>query len=376
MELNRQNVRKIMGIIAFGIGLFWLLNNLGPITVSFKRIFNVFSPFILGGVLAFILNIPMSKIENYIKSKQKKKKSKLPVRTISITLSLLIFLFVILTISLLLIPELVENIQTLLKNIPGFINETQEWILKLVNDYPDIQVRIKEAFADNANINNIAVTVLNYVINGSLNFVSSLVTSLFTIFTAIVFAIYMLSQKEYLIKGIKKMMFAYLKPSHVNKITEIGELANKTFSKFISGQCVEVIILGCIFFVVLTAFRFPYALIISVLITITALIPMFGAMIAMVIGALLIAVTNPLQAVIFIVVFQVIQQIENNFIYPKVVGKSVGLSSIWTLLAILVGGSLMGVTGMLLGLPLASVLYAILRNETNQRLNEKKIKIK
>ena len=148
----------------------------------------------------------------------------------------------------------------------------------------------------------------------------------------------------------------------------------RIFSKFISGQCVEAAILGSIFFVVLSIFRFPYALIISILTTVTALIPIFGAMIAMIIGAILIAITNPIQAVIFIIVFQVIQQIEGNFIYPRVVGKSVGLSPMWTLLAITVGGSLFGIVGMLIGLPLASILYAIIKVNVNNRLKEKKIK--
>lgn len=375
MELNKENIKKIIGIIAFGIGFYWILNNLDGALSFINKLFKLLFPFILGGMLAFVLNIPMTKIENFIKKKQKKKKSKLPVRTISIVLSLVLFIVFIAIIAFLLIPELVDNIRLLLSNIPKVINDIQEWIIDLVDNYPDIQKQIEKTFSSKMNFNDIIVSVLNYVINGSINIITSLVSSLFTLFTAIVFAVYMLSQKEYLISGIKKVMYAYMKKEHVEKILEIASLANHTFSKFISGQCVEAIILGCIFFVVLSLLRFPYALIISVLITITALIPMFGAMIAMVIGALLIAVTSPMKAIIFIAVFQVIQQIENNFIYPKVVGKSVGLSSIWTLLAIILGGSLMGIVGMLIGLPLASILYAILRSETNEKLRKKKIKI-
>ena len=375
MELTKDNIKKIIGIIAFGIGFYWLLNNLDGVGSFVDRLFGLLFPFILGGVMAFILNIPMMKIEKFIKIKQKKKNSHLPVRTISIIISLVLFLAFILIISLLLIPELVDNVSLLLSNIPKVIDNIQDWIIDLADNYPDIQKQIEKTFSSDMNFNDIIVTVLNYVINGSINIITSLVSSLFTLFTAIVFAVYMLSQKEYLISGVKKLMYAYMKKSHVEKILEVASLANRTFSKFISGQCVEAILLGCIFFVILTVFQFPYALIISVLISITALIPMFGAMIAMIIGALLIAVTNPIKALIFIVVFQVIQQIENNFIYPKVVGKSVGLSSIWTLLAIILGGSLMGVVGMIISLPLASILYAILRSETNQQLIKKKIKI-
>lgn len=375
MELNKKNMQQLMILISFGIGLFWILSNLELVLGFLSHFIHLLLPFIIGAIIAFILNIPMTKIESFIKGKFKNKNTKLPIRTISITLSLVFFLAFILLICFLLIPELIDNIQLLIKNIPHFFENIQTWILNLAGNYPEIQTKIQEVFKDTTNVNNIMINVLNYIINGSINFITSLISSLFTIFTAIVFAVYMLSQKEYLHRGVTKMMYAYLKKDHVEKITEIASLSNRTFSKFISGQCVEAFILGTIFFVVLTLLRFPYALIISVITTVTALIPMFGAMIAMIIGALLIAVTNPLEAVLFIIVFQVIQQIENNFIYPKVVGKSVGLASMWTLMAVILGGSMFGIVGMIIGLPLASILYAILRKVTNDRLNKKKIKI-
>lgn len=376
MELNKENIQKIVGIIAFGVGFYWLLNNLTGVGDFIHRFFRLLFPFILGGVIAFILNIPMTKIEKFIKKKLKRKKTHFPVRTISITLALLIFFAVIVAISFLLIPELIENIQLLISNIPQVVSDVQDWALKLADDYPDIQKQIEAAFESNGtNFNDFIVSVLNHVINGSLNFVSSLVSGLFTVFTAIVFAIYMLNQKEQLVVGSKKLMYAYVKKQHADKVIDMARLANQTFSKFISGQCVEAVLLGCIFFAVLNLLGFPYALIISVLISITALIPMFGAMIAMVIGAVLIAVTSPIKAILFIIIFQIIQQIENNFIYPKVVGKSVGLSSMWTLLAVILGGSLMGIVGMIIGLPLASIIYAIIKNETNERLAEKNIRV-
>jgi len=375
MELNKTNMKKLMILITFGIGLFWLLSNISVITNFISHFINLLFPFILGGILAFILNIPMTKIENYILSKIDDKDTKIPVRLISIIMSIAILILIIMIIAFLLIPELIQNIQMLIGNIPEFINNIEGWVLNLVDNYPEIKKPIEDVFKDTTNFNNVMVTVLNYVVNGSLGFITNLVSSIFTVFTAIVFAVYMLGQKEYLQRGIKKIMYAYMKKDYVKRIMKIASLANKTFAKFISGQCVEAVILGAIFFVVLTLLRFPYALIISVLTTATALIPMFGAMIAMFIGALLIAVTNPVQALLFIVVFQIIQQIENNFIYPKVVGKSVGLSSIWTLLAVILGGSLMGISGMIIGLPLASILYAILKEETNEQLEKKKIKI-
>lgn len=373
MTLTKENIKKILGIIIFSITFYWLLNNLVGVRSIVSRIFGLLSPFILGGVFAFVLNIPMTKIENLLKKKVKSKR--FPVRTVSIILSLVIFLGIIAFVLLLLIPELIDNVKMLIDSIPKVIDDIQVWILNLANNYPDIQKQISSTFQTDMNYNDVVVKVLNYVINGSVSFITGTVSKLFTLFTALVFAVYMLSQKEYLLRGIKKIMYAYVKKNQVDKILDIANLANNTFSKFISGQCVEAIILGCIFFVVLTLCGFPYALLISVLTAVTALIPMFGAMIAMLVGALLISVNNLFQALLFIIVFQIIQQIENNFIYPKVVGKSVGLSSIWTLLAVLLGGNLMGITGMIIGLPLASVVYAIICNDANQKLKAKKINI-
>jgi len=184
----------------------------------------------------------------------------------------------------------------------------------------------------------------------------------------------MLSQKEYLVSGFKKVVKAYFNAKVSNKVLEICKLSVEIFSKFVSGQCLESAILGCIFFVVLSIFRFPYALLIAVLTAITSLIPYFGAFIAMAIGAVLIATQSFTQAILFIVLFLIIQQIENNLIYPKVVGKSVGLSPIWTLLAITVGGSLFGIVGMIVGLPIASIIYLLIKKDVNTRLRKRNIK--
>ena len=372
---NIKEMKKWIVLILIAVISYWGINNLSFLFSIFKKIFNVLSPFILGGVLAFILNIPMTKIENGIKKKFENKKNKSIIRIVSITLSLLILVFIIGIIAFLLIPELIENIQLLIKNIPIFIQHIEDWVINLLDKYPDVQMKLEETLRKNTDVNDIMLKLLNYFLNSSIGFISTLISSIITLFTAIVFAIYMLSQKEYLLRGTKKVIYACFDKKKANKLMEMGILANDVFSKFISGQCVEAAILGSIFFVVLSIFRFPYALIISIFTTITALIPIFGAMIAMIIGAILIAIINPIQAVIFIIVFQVIQQIEGNFIYPRIVGKSVGLSPMWTLLAITVGGSLFGIVGMLIGLPLASILYAIIKVNVNNRLKEKKIEI-
>ncbi len=372
--MNKKEMRSWMILILFAVISYWVINNLSIIMNIVMIFINVLKPFILGGVLAYILNIPMTKIENILFKICKKKDKKNLIRNVSIMISLLILFAIVTFIAFLLIPELVQNIEQLIDNLPGLINNAEKFIVDLVDKYPEVQEKIVELFQNSDDINTIISNILNYVLNGAIDIVTNLISGTITLFTALIFSIYMLNQKEYLLKGTKKLCNAYLKEDVVNKIMKVGTLANSTFSKFISGQCVEATILGFIFFIVLSIFRFPYALIISVLTAVTALIPIFGALIAMAIGAILIAINNPFQAIIFILIFQIIQQIENNFIYPRVVGKSVGLSPMWTLLAITACGSLFGLTGMLIGLPLASIIYALIRNDVNLRITKKSSK--
>lgn len=370
-----KDMKNWIILILIAIFSYWGLNNLGKLLEIIKIIYKVFEPFILGGIIAFTLNILATKIEYYLNKHSKKKSYPKLIRIISITLSLLIFLLTIIFVAFLLIPELIENIELLMNSIPGLITDIENFILDLLDKYPDIQKEISNTFAQSGNVSNIISNILNYLINIAVSFVRSLISSFITFFTSIIFSIYMLIQKEYLIRGTKKVIYAIMDKKHADKLVEIGSLTNKTFSKFISGQCLEAIILGCIMFIAFNLFRFPYALILAVLTAVTALIPIFGALIAMIVGAILIGINSPLQALIFVIVFQVIQQIEGNLIYPKVVGASVGLSPLWTLLSITVGGNLFGIPGMLLGLPLASVAYALIKSLINDKLKEKEIKV-
>lgn len=373
-----NEMKKWIVLVLVGVLAFWGLNNLELIFDVLGNIYRVFSPFILGFVLAYILNIPMMKVEYLLKKaipdKYEDKYSGL-IRLVSIILSILLLVLIIAFVGFLLIPELIENIESLMNNIPAFIESSKDWVINLLDKYPDVQREIEVMFAESGNVSGIVSSIFTYIINGIVGFVSGFVGGFVYIFTGIIFAIYMLCQKEYLVDGIKRLVYAFTDKRKANKIMDISKLTNKTFSKFISGQCVEAVILGTIMFVVCLLGRFPYALIIGVLTAITALIPIFGAFIACGVGAVLIAITNPLQALIFIAVFVIIQQIEGNVIYPKVVGKSVGLSPLWTLLAITVGGNLFGVVGMIIGLPLASVVYAIGKESIKKKLDKKDIEI-
>lgn len=375
---NLEEMKKWIILVLIGVGTYWGLNNLELIGGWFKTIYVVFSPFILGVVLAYILNIPTMKMEKLLKKvipdKYEDKYQGL-IRVISIILSLLMLFLIVGFMAFLLIPELIENVEMLMKNIPQLIDKTKVFALDLLDKYPDVQKQIEQAFSQTGNVSGIISKILNSFLNGAVGFISNLVNGFVNVFTALIFAIYMLAQKESLISKMKKMVYAYNNKKRAKKIMEVATLSNRTFTSFISGQCVEAVILGCIIFVVSLLCGFPYALLIAVLTAVTALIPIFGALIAMVVGALLIAITNPVQAVIFVAVFLVVQQIEGNFIYPKVVGKSVGLSPLFTLLAITVGGNLFGVVGMLIGLPLASIVYAIFKDNINDKLEAKDLDV-
>lgn len=373
-----NEMKKWIILVLIGVLAFWGLNNLELIFNVLGNVYRVFSPFILGAVLAYVLNIPMTKMEFLLKKAipdKYEEKYKGLIRVVSIILSLLLLILIIAFVAFLLIPELIENIESLMNSIPKLIENGRGFVVDLLDKYPDVQKEIEAMFAESGSVSSIVSSILTYIINGIVGFVTSLVDGFVYIFTGLIFSIYMLCQKENLADGIKKLIYAYVDKRKANKIMDIGTLANKTFSRFISGQCVEAVILGTIIFVVSLLCGFPYALLIGVLTAITALIPIFGAFIAAAVGAVLIAITNPVQALIFIAVFVIIQQIEGNVIYPKVVGKSVGLSPLWTLLAITVGGNLFGVVGMLVGLPLASVVYALGKESVKKKLDKKDIEV-
>ena len=230
------------------------------------------------------------------------------------------------------------------------------------------------------NWNRIIETGIDFLKNGAGNVLGTtfsvamtLINSVMNFVIAFVFACYVLLQKEKLSVQIKKVLYAFFPGKVVRQVLKVASLSYKTFSNFVTGQCLEAVILGTMFFVVMTILKFPYALLVGVVIACTALIPIFGAFIGCVVGTFLILVVNPMRAVAFVILFLVLQQIEGNLIYPHVVGNSVGLPSIWVLMAVTVGGNLMGVVGMLVFIPLTSILYALFRQIVHKRLKERKI---
>lgn len=378
MQLTKENIQKIM-LMGCGCILFaWLLNNISNLGIIFAGVWKLLAPFAVGGMIAFVMNIPMTKIEGLLVGKKTPKKRKW-ARGVAIAITLILFLGIISFTLFLLVPELVNNLKCLAERIPGFLDGIQSWLMQIADNNPNWKAQIIDIannLTSSNSVQNIVTNSLNSLVDSSKGFIASVTSGITTAVLAIVFAIYLLGQKEYLIHGSKKLVYAFVSKKYADKTIEIASLANKTFGGFVSGQCLEAIILSTIFFLVLFVGGFPYALLISVITFVLAFVPMFGATFSAIIGAVLIFPISPIRAIIFLLLSFVIQQIENNLIYPKVVGKSVGLAGIWTLVAIIIFGSLFGIIGMIIGLPIASIAYALLGETVNKKLEEKRLKRK
>ena len=407
MELDKQTIKKIIGLISFAILLSWGLKNTEFIKSLIALALGLLQPFLIGGVIAFVVNVPMRALENtcFIKPYQKrlaaqaaakptgkgaaKAPDKVPFwyrakRPLSLILSLLLVLGVIGVGTLIVVPETVSSFSSIVNNLRNFPLMLNQWAQELMNWMPQAAVWLEEL---NLNLDltsidwrEIITQVVNFLQNGAGNVLNTTFTvasgifnGIVTGFLAIVFSFYLLMNKEKLGSQTKQLLYALLKEPHADYLVRVGQMTNRTFSKFLSGQCVEAVILATLFFVSMSILRFPYAMIISTLIAFTALIPVFGAFIGCVVGAFLILLVDPVRAFWFVVLFLFLQQFEGNIIYPRVVGSSVGRPSMWVLVAVTLGGSMMGVLGMLVYIPMFSVLYRLIREAVSNRLETKQI---
>ena len=383
MNLNKDVIRKIRGLIVFTIVILVALWRWESVVSILGFLVDIISPFILGASIAFVLNVPMHFFETRLFPDARKQRSKAVqkmARPVSLVLTILLVLGIIVTVFVVVVPRLAETVVTLantiqrafpqmmtsLEDLLANFQGVEEWLARLELDWRQLFNGIVDFFKTGAsNLMGSAFSVARNVVSGVASF-----------FIAFAFACYILVQKNRLHVQLKKVMYAYFPEKRVKKAMEIFALTYQTFASFLAGQCVEAVILGCMFLVTMSIAQMPYALLISVLIAFTALIPIFGAFIGCFVGALLILLESPVQALIFVVMFLVLQQIEGNLVYPKVVGNSVGLPSIWVLAAVAIGGSLMGVVGMLIFIPLASVLYTLFRANVYKNLKKKDIEIR
>ena len=380
MNLDKENIKKLRGLIVFTavlIAAFWQYK---VVIESVGVILTIILPFLIGGAIAFVLNVPMSFIEKKLFNKKDDEDKKSGgARLISLILTILFVLGIIAVVVFVVFPKLGSTLISLGKSLQEFLLEVQIWLEEIFENNKEIVKAIENVKFDWPKILDSVISFFKVgagsVLGSTVTVAKSIVSGLTTFAIAFVFAIYILLQKEKLHVQFNKILYAYVKKEYADKVLSVCTLTYKTFSNFLTGQCVEAVILGTMFVVSMSILRIPYALLVGILISFTALIPIFGAFIGLVIGAFLILVESPIKALIFVIMFFVLQQLEGNLVYPKVVGSSVGLPSIWVLAAVSIGGSLMGIVGMLIFIPIVSVLYALFRGHVYHRLEKKGIAI-
>lgn len=378
MKLDKQTMRGIRQIILFIALVVLCVINIRELFGAAKFVLGILQPFLWGGAIAFAVNIPLNGIgKRVLKGWQGRRAEKLK-RPVCMLLSLLLIVLVLVFVVLTVVPQLGKTLVDLGNKLPAFVDASVEELERLCASNPQIVGYLQELEHMSFDWDKILDGTMRFLQNGVGSMVSSTVSVAGTIIgavvniaVAIIFSLYVLSQKERLGDQGRRILSAYL-PRRANaQVLRVLGLLNGNFNSFITGQCLEAVILGTMFVIVLAVFRIPYALLIGVLIAFTALIPIVGAFIGCVVGAFLILVDNPAKAVVFVVIFLVLQQVEGNLIYPHVVGNSVGLPSVWVLVAVTLGGSLMGVAGMLLFIPLFSTAYTLFKDDVNMR-NEKR----
>lgn len=383
MELNNENMKKIRHLIVFTALIFLCFWKYTIVFQAVKFVIGVVFPFILGGAIAFVFNVPMHFIENRLIQEKWKEKYKIvrkTARPVSLVLTIIFVIGIVAAVLFGVLPQLTGTIAKLGYSIQTFIPKVQEWANDWFHNNKEVMAYVNQL---EFNWDKVIEVAVDWVSNGAGNIVESgvtaavnIVSGFATFLIAFVFACYILLQKEKLGVQAKKVLFAFVQKGRAEAAIEVCSLTYRTFSNFLTGQCMEAVILGTMFVIAMSIFKMPYAWLIGILIAFTALIPIFGAFIGCAVGTFLIFMIHPIQALWFIVLFLVLQQIEGNLIYPHVVGNSVGLPSIWVLAAVSIGGSLMGVVGMLIFIPIVSVLYALFREIVYLKLKKNNIKIK
>lgn len=379
MEFSREKIRQIRHLMILAAFLILALLYSDQVFQGISFLTGILSPFLAGGAIAFVLNIPLKAFEEKMMGKWRGKSAQKTKRPLCIVLSIVSVVLVITVVVGTVAPQVASTASEIGRKIPAFTERMMEELDALARKYPQLTEQIEKLDLEKINWDALLNSVLGFLKNGAGDMLTSTVSVASGIISGVVngvisfiFALYILAQKEKLGNQGRRIISAYLPEKAGKKILEICGLLYKNFSSFITGQCLEAVILGTMFVIAMSIFRMPYALMVGVLIAFTALIPIVGAFIGCFVGAFLILIDNPLQALWFVILFLTLQQIEGNLIYPRVVGSSVGLPAIWVLMAVSVGGSLFGVAGMLLFIPLMSTGYSLLKESVNRRNADRK----
>ena len=373
MEWNKQTVKNLLLVVCGGVLFYSALQHVHGVVTAVRWIVRLLWPFLLGGAIAFVLNVPMRAIERGLFSIEKQGKGFR--RPLALLLTLVAVIGVLSLASGVIAPGIGEALSSIVDQLPGAVSRFQDWLVDLEQYVPLLEEVVAGWDLEWTAISTKLISLLKNwgtaLLSTGGGFIGGLVSGVSTFFIALVFSFYVLMQKEKLGRQVRQILYALLPEAKADQTLAVVRMTGRTFSSFLSGQCLEACILGTLFAVSMTLFRLPYALLVGVLIALTALIPIVGAFIGCGVGALLIAITDPVKALFFIVLFLVLQQLEGNLIYPHVVGSSVGLPSIWVLAAVTLGGKLMGIAGMLLFIPLCSVVYALIRGFVKGRLEKR-----
>jgi len=380
MGFDKVKIRQICWIILYVALILFALLHIDAFSKGIGFLVEIVKPFLIGSIIAFILNIPMKGIEDKFLKRWKGRSAAALKRTVSLVLAILFLAAIITLLLVAVIPQLRETIITLGNKIPGFLKDAEDWLAELAVSYPMLEEQLNNLATMEFDWNSIISTVADFLKSGVTNMLSSTVNVASDIIGGVtkgvigfIFALYILVQKERLRDQINRIIKAYLPEKVGVHIQEVCHRLYVNFTNFICGQCLEAVILGCLFVIAMTIFGMPYAIMIGTLIAFTALIPIVGAFIGCFVGAFMILIDNPIKALWFVVMFLIIQQLEGNLIYPRVVGNSVGLPSIWVLASVSIGGSLFGVVGMLMFIPLMSTAYSLLRDDVNGRNQKRQI---
>ena len=374
MKEKKQVIRIVLSIITFTVVLVYIVNHTRMIAGIFGKIVSMLVPFLLGGAIAFVINIPMKSIEDKFFKDETKGIYKYK-RAISMIVAYILAFLVVGLVVFVVVPELAATVTKIKDKLPEMFDKGRAIFIKYTEKYPSIKKEIQEINVNWNEVGNIFKNNSSTIIGKTVSVFSSIISAITNTLVGIVFSAYILSQKEHLAKQFKMIIYALFKENTADEMMVFGKIANSTFSKFFACQFREGIILGSMFMVAMGILRMPFVLTIGVLIAFTALIPVFGAFIGLLIAIFLLLVEAPNMVVWFIVLFFVLQFIENYFIYPKLVGGDIGLSAIWVLLAVIVGGDLMGVIGMFVFIPLVSVFYAYGRSIVYRKLKKKSINV-
>lgn len=377
MQIDKKTLRNIFLCVLGCIVLYWILSDTDRVARLLKGIWKIASPFVIGAAIAFVFNVPMRSVERQIMGfKQTGLR-----RALAIILTFVLIATIVTFVVVLLIPQIQQTVETLVARLPDFVMREAENIMKFLDEHPQVKAWVLER-TDLESINwanviekvvSIAGDWITKILDGVVGAIGSVTSGVVNAFVSIAFAIYAVGRKEILARQGRRLAYSILPERAADEMIRVFRLTNRTFSNFISGQCLEACILGGLFAISMLILDMPYIPLVSVIIAVTALVPIVGAFLGCFMGALFILVESPLQAFTFILMFLVLQQIEGNLIYPRVVGTSIGLPGMWVLAALTIGGELMGVGGMLVMIPLTSVMYALLREFTEKRVAERGI---